>query len=72
MQGALDNPIKCRSQCKQFKSYNLLLDILKTINDIPLECLSNVLSRTWKHCASRTLHLEANVSILGKVSVSQR
>lgn len=45
MQGALGNPIKCSSQCKQFIAYSLL-DILKIINYNPLECLHNVLSST--------------------------
>lgn len=46
MQGTLGNPIKCSSQCKRFMSYNLLLDILKIVSDIPLGRLNNLLSST--------------------------
>lgn len=53
MQGTLGNPIKCSSQCKRFMSYNLLLDILKIISDIPLGHLNNLLSSTWEHSASQ-------------------
>jgi len=46
VQGTLGNPVKCSSQCKQFLSYNHLLDVLETINYIPLEHLDNILTDT--------------------------